>query len=858
MSFSSTLSLPTDSLLIAGLRFSTDLPVWFVIGGSILAGVVVMALYLRETSAIGSPWSWVLPGMRATAVVLACLLLAGPVWHRRQVIGNPARIVWAVDRSLSMSETDSQSGATGDRMRRATDLLFGSQANEGWIEQLRETHLMDVVLFDDAAQLAWSSDESSELPAVAPETPQNGDGERVDLRAGFRDETRALFDAAEGTVTDLSAPLRSVVAVGRLGADGSGETNGEETSRALVLFSDGRDSAGRSGAGELAVQLADAGWVVHTVGMGSLEEAADVGVVDVDAPERVADDGRLAGRVWVKHFGIGQQGVRVDIRSGEQIVWSETVELEGDGKTPVEFDFPVESLMKQAASSDVRGVDRESVVLSLAAEVSFAGGSSAGDVAVDGVSSGNAKSANDSMAFRIAAASRDRRLLILDGSARWEIRYLKNLFSRDPAWAVDTILFGRGTDMPTVYRGEEPGELPESARGWSRYDAVVLGEIPADQWTSEDAERLTEFVAGGGGLVVIDGRYERVRELSAVEAMASLIPVSFDIENENENNGPFAKIVSVVPTDAGRTHPVMLLDVGASGGSDGGDSSDSGELWKRLPAPSSINIVRSQPDAEVWASGLDEQGNETPWLVTRMFGGGRVFYLASDQTWRWRYKIESRLHSRFWNQLMTAAMQPPYAVQDDFVAIGTDKIDYRVGQSATIRARLLGGGLLEGEDGTDPSGAFGSNPPRTVDALLLRDDQVIATLPMRLDDARRRTYIGQTDALPEGEYRVRVRASGFDAGALKASTPIWVVPPRRGELDRVSLDEAALQRIANSGAGGYWHESSADEVLANLKPLSGGRIVESDTLLWQSWWVFCIIITLLGLEWWLRKRVGLI
>ncbi|TWU18119.1 VWA domain-containing protein [Allorhodopirellula heiligendammensis] len=819
--------------VVANLRFSSELPTWLILLGALSAGMIVMLLYLRETAKIDPPWSWLLPAMRGTAVVLACFLLAGPVWHHRHVIGNPARVVWAVDRSQSMSEQDSQTQVSPDRLRRATDLLFGQPGHEGWIEQLRDTHLMDVVVFDDSANLAWSSSSTDEMPTLHS-------GDLRDLTRQMDDHTRALLENANGGGTDLSSPLRAIAE--GVGREIASDRHDEEASRAVVLFTDGRDSAGRADAGEVAARLADVGWTVHTIGIGSVDEPADIGIVDVDVPQRVADDGHVAGRVWVKHFGYEGKSVRVAIQSGQQTVWSDTVVVSGDGSSPVDFNFPVEPLMQQANQDELRGVDRDTVALALSAQVSMVSerdqvisnqeNQPSAMISADGTAS------NDSMEFRIAAASRDRRLLILDGSARWETRYLRNLFSRDPAWEVDTVLFGRGTDMPQVRRGEDPGELPESVRAWSRYDAVILGEIPPDQWTEQDAEQLSEFVAGGGGLIVVDGSYRRLAVLAEQSIMAGMIPVQFD-----STAAPLRNIRAIEPTAAGQSHPVMLLDVRNEQ-----LPGKVNEIWSHLPAPTVVDVVTPLADAEVWAAAIDTQGKQVPWLVTRMYGAGRVFYLASDQTWRWRYRVENQLQGRFWNQLMTAAMQPPYAVRDAFVAIGTDKIDYRVGQAATIRVRLLNADRHEGE----------SVPAATVDAVLLRDDQPIATVPLSLDDAGRRTYLGETAPLPAGEYRVRVRASGYDAAALQASMPFWVVSPRSTELDRVSVDEAALQRIATSGGGVAVHESSANEVLNSLDALSGGRIVESDTLLWQSWWMFAIMVALLAVEWWFRKKVGLL
>ncbi|TWT67297.1 VWA domain-containing protein [Allorhodopirellula solitaria] len=818
--------------LLASLRFSSDLPVWLICLGSLTAGLVVMVLYLRETAKLDAPWSWLLPAMRGTAIVLACLLLAGPVWHHRQVIGNPARIVWAVDRSQSMAERDSQTQTSPDRLRRATDLLFGQSGHDGWIEQLRPTHEMDVVTFADLAHLAWSSSSDTATEMI-------GGDNRADSSRQSDQETTASMEQASGTRTDLSAPLR--ILADDAGADASSGDAEDAPSRAVVMFSDGRDSAGRADASDVAARLADVGWKVHTIAMGSVDEPADIGVVDVDAPARVADDGRAAGQVWIKHFGNEGRTVRVDIRSGERSVWSETVLISEDGQTPVDFDFPVEPLLEHANQRDIRGVDRDTVALPLTAHVTLLDNRDREDNTTDRRAAFDlmdTSSANDSLDFRIAAASRDRRLLILDGSSRWETRYLRNLFTRDPAWSVDTLLFGRGTDSRRVRRGNAAGELPDSSRAWAKYDAVILGEVPPDQWTDQDAQGLSDFVASGGGLIVVDGRYGRIAELAEDSIMAGLIPVRFD-----PNASMVSNIESIEPTDVGRSHPVMMLDVG-----DEQSSSRVNEVWSLVAAPTSTQAVTAQVDAEVWAEVIDDRANPSPWLVTRMFGAGRVFYLASDQTWRWRYRVESRLQGRFWNQLMTAAMQPPYAVRDAFVAIGTDKIDYRVGQAATIRARLLNRDQHTRESATAAA----------VDAILLRDGQPIATVPLHLDDAGRGTYVGETGALSAGEYRVRIRASGFDSAALKASTPIWVEPPRSNELDRVSIDAAALQRIAQAGGGSAVHESSANEILTSLESLSGGRIIESDTLLWQTWWIFAIIIALLATEWWFRKKVGLL
>ena len=146
----------------------------------------------------------------------------------------------------------------------------------------------------------------------------------------------------------------------------------------------------------------------------------------------------------------------------------------------------------------------------------------------------------------------------------------------------------------------------------------------------------------------------------------------------------------------------------------------------------------------------------------------------------------------------------------------------------------------------------------TVDAIVMRDGNNVATIPMGIDNPSRGTYTGTIPPLAGGEYSIRIRVSGFDESALLASTPIWVSDRDNAEMQRMSLDEDALRQIASAGQGTYVHESDAGQMLELLKPLSSGTVIETDTILWQSYIWFWIIIALLTIEWWCRKRAGLV
>ncbi len=809
------------TLLTGSIRFAGDIPAPLVLAGALAAAFVVMWYYMRETRTLATPYSYLLPALRGSAVALVILVLAGPVWHRRQVIGTLGRVVFAIDTSASMSITDSANADESEaRIRRATRLLAGTEAASGLIQQLSETHEVEVVTFDGENTVAvWSSSQ-----------PRSKDVDSRDSSLEASLESSLLISAT-GSRSDLSAPLRSSafeLITDPDASSGEDEDSDSEVRSAMVLMSDGRHNLGPSPV-NAAQQMGATSMQVMTLGMGSEDEPADIGVVEIVRPDSVASDATLSGNVVLKQFGVSGKPISVRIEHLGETVWQRTVTPSTDGELEVPFEFEVEKLVEDAKNDAVRGVSRSAVALDLRAVVDSP---EARDV-VNPSGNPGVLSQNNAMSFRVAAATRDRRLLILDGSSRWETRYLRNLFVRDPAWSVEIILVGPETDNPVIVREGEPGEFPSTIEEMSVYDAVILGEVPPDLWKQSDAFLLRQFVQRGGGLVVVDGRYDRVRPM-VEEFLSDVIPIKY------REGASVAESNEIIPSSVALEHPMMRLRAAEEE-----SESDVAAMWKVLPSPSFANRVEAQAGAEVWADVALERGGTTPWLVTRLYGSGRVFYFASDQTWRWRYKLADELHARFWNQVLSAVMQPPYSASDSFVAIGTDRVEYEAGDSSLLRVRLQ-----------DPSGKpMGDS---IVDALLVRDDKLIATVPLSVDDPSRGTYQGQTPPLEAGEYEIRIRASGFDSSALQATTPIWVGTPDQVELSRVGLDKNALVEIAQAGGGKFFHESSADQLLETLKPLSRGSVIESDILLWQSFYWFWLVIFLLTVEWLLRKRAGLV
>jgi len=90
------------------LRFIGDWRLWGGLAVGLGLAAAAWLLYWRETRARSSAVRWVLPTLRAAAVLLLVLMLTGPVLHHRNIIGEVARILLFVDASASMSITDQE------------------------------------------------------------------------------------------------------------------------------------------------------------------------------------------------------------------------------------------------------------------------------------------------------------------------------------------------------------------------------------------------------------------------------------------------------------------------------------------------------------------------------------------------------------------------------------------------------------------------------------------------------------------------------------------------------------------------------------------------------------------------------
>jgi len=501
---------------------------------------------------------------------------------------------------------------------------------------------------------------------------------------------------------------------------------------AVVILSDGRssDQVARNALRRLQADRVP----VYSVALGSETPIGDLAVRRVDAP----------GIAFVNDVA----PVRVDVeRAGGAGAARAMVRLV-DKATGLVLDE------REVSWTGAEGEEREqSVVLTTSPE-----DAGARTWAVEVLPQGpDLISANNASEFAVELVDRPMRVLFIDGYPRWEQRYLKNLLIREPSIVSSTLILS--PDRRYIQEGDiEIDSLPQSPEEWAPYDAVMMGDVRPEVFTDDQLAQLREHIARrGAGLVWIGGP-GATPSAWWESPLADLLP----FQSGAYDGGAVGEPVLMARTPAAERLGVLQLGESADEPWPAAlASAESG--WSLLQYAQRIDPGQLKPATEILATGL-APGDETggwPLVLSMRFGAGRVLYVATDETWRWRYGRGEQLPERFWLQMVRL--------------LGRESLS-RSGRAAILTVA--------------PRRAEVDQPVRVAVELL---DQMLAD-----------------EGLPSIAVRVTRRASGADDFGAGAGETADLV------LRREQVDGRVYSAVWLAPAAGVWEASPTEPLLGGL------------------------------------------
>ena len=812
---------------------------WWPAGwlAALAAGLALLAfeLYRRQLGGRAALTAvWGLAGLRSLSVFIVVMTLAEPVLVTQSRSDRLTRLTFLIDASASMAQAPYVLGLAPSmsanppqphRFERGVQLLCGSG---GWLQTLSDRFELRVIRLDGPAEtLLW--DDRQSPPLDAPLLRQSWTPREWASTTALGEGLAPWLNSASADGNDANAAAKPKPQTAAASADSAEATDASEV---VVLFSDGINHSGRDPL-EVARELRHRGVRLYTLGLGPPAVGGDLELVELQLPERLYRSDTLHGTIRIAQHQAAGLPFQVQLEHEGQTLWQKTLTATAAPQRELPFSIAVEPLLAHTADSPTSEVQVLHRPLKFTARL-------------HGPSSESNPQNNNHDAYTRVELQKSR-VLLIDGRSRWETRYLKNLFQRAPGWEVQAVLLGTTTSPPTgspaaasLWLGSADS-LPVTSDQLSEFDLIILGEVEASAVPDKFWNSLREYVeVAGGGLVVIDGPREHLQD-AQLHDLHRMLPVRWLERSpriDPSRGGRFP--IQPQPTAAGQALDALLLSPEGA--------AESLKLWSDLPPVQFIAPVAALPGAEVLLEAVTPV-ERFPLLVSRRYAAGRVLYLASDETWRWRYDWAEPLHGQLWMQLARWVMRLPYSLRNAYLALDVGAGIYSPQQSIPVRCQLQtasgqpASGLMVAAvvSQAAPSG----QPPRPLVTVPLTEGSIPGD------------YTGQFGPLPGGDYQVHIAAPGFSAAALELRAPLAVKAAANPELRQVALDEVTLRSLAEATGGEYLPESRARALLDLLQPHVQGKIDTAVWQVWQSWGWFTAVVALLSMEWIIRKRIGL-
>ena len=450
------------------------------------------------------------------------------------------------------------------------------------------------------------------------------------------------------------------------------------------------------------------------------------------------------------------------------------------------------------------------------------------------------------------------KVLYIEGYARYEYRFVKNLLERESAARPGNKTIDLKVlllDADNEYASEDKSAIADfpTKDELNGYDVILFGDVdPKDKKVGpQNLQHLADFVKErGGGLLMIAGT-RRSPHAFKDSPLGDVLPVQVIAPPPQETE--YLTGYRPERTSIGRFHPIFRFSP---------DETENTAIWNhlaevfwysegyRIQPAAEVLLVHPQPPAAALAShtGAGEGGH--PLLVQQFVGAGRSMFLGLDETWRWRYREDELRFNQFWIQTIRYLARSRLGR----VELRVDRqTPYRRGEPIKVTVRF--------PDDAPPPG-----PDTKVEVIVTR------TLPVR-DAAKgeieketlslakmpgsRATYEGLLTRTPEGEYRFWLSAPVVAGSNPRAEAR--VLPPA-GEMERLRMNQSDMERAAEETHGRFYTIANAERLLDELP--SGTRVAfdtpQPPQLLWNHFAMFALVLTLLGSEWGLRKRKHLL
>ena len=606
-----------------------------------------------------------------------------------------------------------------------------------------------------------------------------------------------------GTETHLAGSVRSAVLSGS-----------KERTIAAIVFTDGIDNSGRN----VPAALKELGVPVHTVATGynlkDSDAGRDVMVRGVECPEQLPRNTQAKIVALIEARGLKGRVVQVELVEKDAVIAAEPLTLDDvEGVQKVELPFTPETKGRHEYTVSVSKVSDELV------------------------------GQNNKHSVSTVVVDTRMRVLYVEGGIRAEYGTLVGRYlAHDPTIEYLAMVQTKpGLFIQRTNIGDWKGQgIPTDPEQLATFDVFLVGDLDSKFLGAERMAVIEKLVTEGKGLLMIGGYHSFGGGGYGGTPIGKALPVEIG-KDRKQVDDPF----QLKLTAAGQVHPIFS---GVSGFF-GGPASTEETLPTLLGCAA---LERLKPSAEVLAVHPERGGEHGPLtvLAVHRYGKGRAAVFAGDTTYRW-YQVNRGMDAespyiRFWGQFLRwlADKDESEALQPGLM-VNTNKGFYQPGEPIVLDALLVGEDS-RGVDDAAVEAVFNTEPPG--------GEPQTVTLERRADRAGSYT----AEHIPEqpGLYSVKVVARSKNEKPYETDLQIQVGHPSR-EFDRLDLDEATLQAVADATGGRYVHVARVERLFEILIDERRERRILLEQRLYSPPLFWLLAIGLITGEWLLRRKYRL-
>lgn len=642
----------------------------------------------------------------------------------------------------------------------------------------------------------------------------------------YRLQTFTVSDAARrlpDELPELRKTLGEAKAIGPATRLGDGlraaldELRGRPISAAVIL-SDGVNTAGADLA-DVAAVAGERKTPIFTVGFGETKKAIDVEVAELKVRDRVTINDPVSFDFNVLGRGVEGKKVKVVLRAadGKTPLAEKEVKLgPDDAGQPVRLTYRPTKTGAFRYVVEIAPLPEEATLTNNRVEAAV-------DVRTDQIS-----------------------VLLVESYPSFEFRYLKQMLVRDSTVKLTCVLQEADPDYPrtdptvtTVF----PVTLDELLK----YDVVIFGDVDPDFLGPAAIGYLRDYVLEKGHGVVFAAGPRFLPQGYRGTPLAELLPIDW-AKSEAPTAKEQSRGATVRLTPAALEEPVFQL---------ADDGSEPQAVWRSFAPLYFIWRAELKKTAQVMVETYDEKdGTSRPVVALQRAGRGIVLFHATDETWRWRFRVGDAYFARYWVQALRYLCLAHDGGRPAVLRVADDQ--YELGKPVVVEVRF------QDERFVPPSGE--------VDVVVESDGRPNRTVRLAPRRNLRNLFETTLSGLAEGKYRVHlaegtespIAASNPSATPEKKEDPTTIrdefaVVAARAESYPIEADFTSLNAAAAAGKGGFFYWTDLDKLLAQLPP---GKLSPTEPLppvpLWNRWFAILLLLMLLVAEWVLRKRRGLV